>query len=96
MPPRRVAAVVMAAAAMVEVVMAAAAMVEVVTEVAGIFTGVAISAVTAADISAVGISEAAGVTSAVDRRDSIRLRDRVFAAIVLSLSITPDRLRCGR
>jgi hypothetical protein len=72
------------------VMAAAAAMVEVVTAVAGIFTVVAISAVTAAGISAVGIS-AAGATSGADR-----LRDRVFAAIVLSQFIMPDQLPYGR
>jgi hypothetical protein len=77
-----------AAAATVEVAM------EVVTAVEGIFTVVAdTSAAMVAGISAaaVRISVAAGATSAVDR-----LRDRVFAAIVLSPSITPDPTPCGR
>jgi hypothetical protein len=39
-------------------------------------------------ISAAGISVAVGATSAVDRRSLARLRRRVFAAIVLSPSIT--------
>ena len=74
---------VMAAGATVEVVMV------VVTEAEGIFMVAAM----AAGISAVmvaGIS-AAGVTSVADR-----LCDRVFAAIVLSPSITPDQTPCGR
>jgi hypothetical protein len=76
---------------MAAVAMAAGATVGVVTEAEGIFTVVAISAAMAAGISAaVRISVAAGATSAVDR-----LRDRVFAAIVLSRSVTPDRLPCG-
>jgi hypothetical protein len=59
--------------------------VEVVTEAEGIFMGVAISVAMAACILA------AGATSVADR-----LRDRVFAALVLSRSITPDRLPRGR
>jgi 3-oxoacyl-[acyl-carrier-protein] synthase III len=49
-----------------------------------------ISGAMAADISAVCISAAAAISVAD------RLRGRVFAAIVLSPSITPDQKPCGR
>jgi hypothetical protein len=76
-----------AAAAMVEV-----ATVEVVTEVEGIFTAAAM----AGGISAVGISVAVGATSAAGATlVAARLRGQVFAAVVLSPSITPDRLPFG-
>jgi hypothetical protein len=64
----------------VAVVMVEVATVEVVTAVEGIFTVAAMAG---------GISVAVDATSAVDR-----LRGRVFAAIVLSPSIT--QTPCGR
>jgi hypothetical protein len=81
---RKVAAVVT-----VEEVMAAE-----VTEAEGIFTVVAMAADTSAAMGA-GISAAACISAAGATSVADRLRDRVFAAIVLSRFITPDRLRCG-
>jgi hypothetical protein len=90
MLPRKVVAVavVMAAGATAEVATEAEA-----TEVAGIFMVVAMAGGISAAvcISVAGATSAAGGTLGADR-----LRDRVFAAIVLSPSITPDRLPCGR
>jgi coenzyme F420-reducing hydrogenase delta subunit len=89
MPPRKAAAVVMAAVATAVVAMEGA------TEAEGIFVVAAmaagISAVMGAGISAAVCISAAGATSGADR-----LRDRVFAAIVRSLSTMPDRLPYGR
>jgi hypothetical protein len=95
MLPRKVAAGVMVAGAMAAAAVMAAAVMVVATEAEGIFVVAAmaggISAVMAAGISAAVCISAAGATSGADR-----LRDRVFAAIVLSPFITPDRLPCGR
>jgi coenzyme F420-reducing hydrogenase delta subunit len=95
MPPRKVAAVVTAAVVVTAVVVTAAAVIEAATEVVDIFMVAAmaagISAVMVAGISAAVCISAAGATSEADR-----LRGRVFAAIVLSPCIMPDRLPCGR
>jgi coenzyme F420-reducing hydrogenase delta subunit len=79
MLPRKVAAVVMAAATAVEGIFVVVAMV------------VGILAVMVAGISAAVCISAVGATLGADR-----LRGRIFAAIVPSLSIMPDRLPYGR
>jgi hypothetical protein len=94
MLPRKVAvAVVMAAGVTAEV-----ATVEVATEAEGIFMVVAMAGgISAVGISVAGATSAArGISAAGGISGADRLRDRVFAAIVLLPSITPDQLPCGR
>ncbi|MEA2822181.1 MAG: hypothetical protein QOJ86_4185 [Bradyrhizobium sp.] len=87
---RKVGAAVMAAGATVEVATG------VVTAAEGIFTVAAISAAMAVGISAAGISAAVCISAVGATSAAARLCGPVFAAIVLSPSITPDQTPYGR